>query len=174
MATLDELLRPFAESIHAKAAALRTLRLTASQRARVRESISDDIKKCTNFITPEMSVAAHDEADPLGVDLSTRNWHDQPAFDAGREIFHFEHIVPVSALRTMCEVAESVDGTFSILRTRLRVAWILKREDLELTRLGYRSVRADPDSAYKHAKIELRKTDSNLTPTRDDTDSQVG
>lgn len=158
MVTLDDLLRPFAQSIHAKAVALRTLQVSASQRARLRESISDDIKKCTNFITPEVSVAAHDEAEPLGVDLSTKNWHDQPSFDAGREIFHFEHIVPVSALRAMCENTESPDDTLSVLRTRLRVAWILKREDLELTRLGYRSTRADPDAAYEHAKIKLRNT----------------
>jgi len=156
MVTLDDLLKLFAQSIHAKATALRTLELTASQRARLRESISDDIKKCTNFIPPEVSVAAHDEAQPLGVDLSTKNWHDQPSFDAGREIFHFEHIVPVSAIRTMCESAESADATFSVLRTKLRVAWILKREDLELTRLGYRSERADPDAAYEHAKINFR------------------
>jgi integrase/recombinase XerD len=82
-------------------------------------------------------------------------WHDQPSFDAGREIFHFEHVVPVSAVRTACCHQNSEGAVFAILKSRLRVAWILKSEDAELTRLGHRSNRPDPDAAYRNAGIRL-------------------
>lgn len=164
MATVDELLMPFARSIHIKASALKTLTLSSSQRARLLESMSDDIKKCTNFIEPEVSEAAQKEADRLRVDLRSQNWHDQPAFDAGREVFHFEHIIPVSAIRTMCYDQDSEAGTFEVLTRRLRVAWILKSEDAELTRLGHRSKRPDPAAAYLEAGIHL----TLKTPGRSD------
>lgn len=153
MATIDELLKPFAGSILCKVIALNELNLTSPQRARIRESISDDIKKCTNFIKPEVSQGAFRKAKIRHVDLYLKNWHDQPKFDARRELFHFEHIVPVSAIRELCENRKTKKAILEILKTRLRIAWILKREDQELTRLGYRSKR--PDSAYGEAGIKL-------------------
>jgi hypothetical protein len=155
MVTSDELLMTFARSISCKVAALNELDLTTSQRARTRESISDDIKKCTNFILPEVSRAAHDEAEHLGVDLFLKNWHDQSRFDPKRKIFHFEHVLPVSAIRDLCEDMKTEEAIYNLLRTRLRIAWILKSEDAKLTSLGFRSKRADPDSAYREAKIQL-------------------
>jgi hypothetical protein len=155
MATSDELLMIFARSISSKVAALSDLELTPGQRTRIRESISDDIKKCTNFILPEVSRAAREKAERLGIDLFSKNWHDQPSFDPKRRIFHFEHVLPVSAIRNRCEEIRTEEGIYGLLRIRLRVAWILKSEDVKLTGLGFRSKRSDPDEAYREAKIQL-------------------
>lgn len=154
-ATIPELLRPFARSIYAKASALKDLNLEKSQRARLLEAISDDIKKCTNFISPEVSRAALNEAARLTVDLRSKNWHNQRQFDPDRKMFHFEHILPVSAMRQACLDECSEASILDILKTRLRVAWILKTEDAKLTRLGYRSKRDDPDAVYSEVGIEL-------------------
>jgi hypothetical protein len=155
--TVDELLLPFAKSICVKTTAYKTLKgnLTASQRARMLEAISDDIKKCTNFVLPKVSRAACDEAARLGIDLCSKNWHDQPRFDRGRKIFHWEHFVPVADIRTKCIDSCSESEILEILKSRLCVVWILKSEDEELRRLGYRSIRPDPETAYREAKIEL-------------------
>lgn len=158
MATsLTRLLTPFAKSIHAKCEAHNdvSLELTVSQRARHRESISDDIKKCSNFVVPEVSEAALAVA--IDVDLYAKNWHDQHFFDPGRENFHFEHVVPVSAIRERCLEAASDQDVLRVLEQEIRVAWILKAEDAELTRLGFRSKRECPDEAYLRAKIRLVK-----------------
>ena len=160
MADRETLLRPFASSIHAKASALRQLELATRERARVLESISDDIKKCTNFVRADVSERALDRARPLDVDLRTATWHDQPRFDPGRRVFHLEHIVPVSTIRHACLEAPSDSAVLEILATSLRVAWILKEEDSVLTHLGYRSRRQDPEAAYREAKISLVPRDT--------------
>jgi hypothetical protein len=158
MVDLKALLTPFARSIHAKATALRNLDLSPQHRARLREAISDDIKKCTNFIVPELSTAAAQKAAALGIDLRGKCWHDQHKFDAGRRIFHFEHILPVSAVRKACLATTSASGVLNVLRGKLRVVWILKKEDARLTKLGYRTKRHDPEAAYRKAKISLLPT----------------
>lgn len=155
MVTLEELLTPFAKSIHIKVSALKELNFDSQQRARFLESISDDIKKCTNFIPPEVSRAAFERARNLGVELTNKCWHDQHKFDKGREIFHFEHINPVVIIREACLSAPSPSAILEILLTRLRIAWILKVEDHRLTTLGYRSNRRDAEAAYREANIEL-------------------
>jgi hypothetical protein len=151
----DDLLRPFAVSIQAKATAVRDLDFAANQRARVLESISDDIKKCTNFVVPRASKAAMKAAARRKINLCSKNWHDQPMFDPGRRAFHLEHFVPVSAIRNACLEERSEAGILKILRTRLQIVWILKTEDAKLTRLGYRSRRSDPEAAYRAAGIEI-------------------
>jgi hypothetical protein len=83
---------------------------------------------------------------------------DQPGFDRGQTIFHWEHVTPVSTIQKMCEQAKSEEAILGILKTHLRIAWILKREDDELRLLGYRSNRNDPDGTYRDAKIELLKS----------------
>lgn len=155
MTKIDHLLRPFACSIRAKVRALTQLELTNGQRARMLEAISDDIKKCTNFIVPKESQAAHKEAAQLGINLRSKNWHDQPQFDRGRKRFHLEHFVPVSAIRDACLRETSELKILKLLKSQLRVVWILKREDAKLTQLGYRSKRQNPDNAYRNAKILL-------------------
>jgi hypothetical protein len=157
MATTDELLRVFAESIHAKSRALNNLELNTNERNRISESISDDIKKCSNFLVPEASEAALKKAERLNIDLYSRNWHNQSKFDPGREVFHVEHVMPVAALRERCLSCRSPEGVLEVLTSTLRVAWILKSEDRALTRLGYRSKRPFPDAAYVEAGIKLIK-----------------
>jgi hypothetical protein len=149
-----ELLWPFAQSIHAKATAVHELELTIEQRARVLESISDDIKKCTNFVDPRVSIGAKKVADRRKIDLWSKNWHDQPAFDPGRQVFHLEHFIPVSTIREAC-LEQSAAGIREILSTRLQIVWILKTENAKLTKLGYRSRRPEPEAAYRAAGIEI-------------------
>lgn len=158
--TLRDLLLPFGVSVHAKATALRELHLTQMQQARLRESISDDIKKCSNFVVPEVSDEARGQALVLGIELHDMCWHDQGKFDANRSTFHFEHVRPVSTLRELCLVAASADATTEILLTNIRVAWILKSEDAKLSALGFRSKRPNPDDAYYAAGIVLHHRDS--------------
>jgi hypothetical protein len=159
MAKTNNIFKPFACSIRAKARALRENELTRSQRARLLESISDDIKKCTNFIAPEVSRAALKEATNIGIDLCLKSWHDQPRFDRGRKNFHLEHYIPVSDIRQECLDAKTELKILKTLKNRLRVVWILKSEDAKLTQLGFRSKRRDPKIAYRNAGIELvRKT----------------
>jgi hypothetical protein len=155
---LRELLRPFATSIHVKATALGQFEtkgiLTRRQRARFLESIADDIKKCTNLLTPRASKAAAACAKLLGIELLDMHWHNQCRFDRGRVIFHWEHMVPVKAIRDRCRAANSQEEVLEILATQICVVWILKRT-LNLNRLGYRIHRDDPAAAYRHAGIEL-------------------
>lgn len=155
MSRLVQLLHPFAQSIFAKAQALQDLSPTRFERSRIQESISDDIKKCSNFTEREVSERAREVADRIGVDLFSQSWHDQHKFDRGRAIFHFEHVEPVNVIRAACMEADSVNDVSAILHTRMRVAWILKSEDANLTKLGYRSRRADPSAAYLAAQIRL-------------------
>jgi len=148
-------LAAFAKSIFAKAEVLSRSTLPATYRARVREAVSDDLKKVSNLAIPEVSRAALLEARRLGINLFEKTWHDQPSFDEGREVFHLEHVRPVSALREECLLAASVAEVLEVLATKIRVAWILKSEDVGLTSRGYRSNRPDPDQAYRAAEIEL-------------------
>jgi hypothetical protein len=162
MAVIDQLLQLFARAIISKVNALTCLELSPNQRRRLRASITAEIRTCGGLIfpdvrSPEVSKAAQEEAERIGVRICTMNWHDQTAFDSGRKTFHLEHVNPVSCIQEMCELAKSEEAILDILKTRLRIAWILKREDKELTRLGYRSKRVDPDGAYRDTKIVLLK-----------------
>jgi hypothetical protein len=162
MVIVDELLQLFARSVFAKVGALRLLDLTRNQRKRLKSSITAEIRACGGLLypevlTPEVSEAALWEAERIGVDIRVHTWHSQSLFDAGRKLFHWEHVDPIACIREACERSESEEAILTILKTRLRIAWILKREDRELTQLGFRSKRPDPDSAYRAAKIVLIK-----------------
>jgi hypothetical protein len=162
MAVVDQLLHLFARSIFAKARALSSLELTRNQRKRLRASITAEIRACGGLLfpevlAPEVSEAALQEAERLGVKICEQTWHSQSSFDAGRKVFHWEHVDPISCIQEACEAAGSEEGVLETLRTRLRIAWILKREDRELTRLRFRSKRPDPERAYRAANIVLVK-----------------
>lgn len=162
MAVVDQLLQLFARSIFAKVSALRSLELTRNQHKRLRSSITAEIRACGGLLypevlAPEVSEAALREAERIGVDICTHTWHSQSSFDAGRKVFHWEHVDPISCIQEACEGAECEEAVLEILKTRLRIAWILKQEDRELTRLGFRSNRPDPEGAYRAAKIVLVK-----------------
>ena len=162
MAVIDQLIELFARSIFAKTRALKAYGpdLSKNQRKRLYDSIVADIRNCGGLLFPdvrpvEVSKAAQQKADGLRppVRLCDETWHTQPRFDPGRKIFHWEHVTTISSIRKMCEEAESEEKIRNILRTRFRIAWILKREDQELKDRGYQSER--PDDAYHRAKIEL-------------------
>ena len=154
----DDLARPFARAIDAKRQLLH-LALSPRQRAAVLASMSVDIRKYCDvasprFLVPRVSAASAAAASRLGVDLCQQVWQDQHAFDPGRTVFHLEHVVPVQSLRTSCLSAADVDGVLRVLQAA-QVAWILKSEDRELTRLGFRARRSSPEQAYEAAGIEL-------------------
>src|SRR5262249_38012358 len=125
-------------------------------------SITAEIRTCGGLLypevlAPEVSEAALQEAERLGVNIWAQTWHSQSSFDAGRRVFHWEHVAPISSIQEACEGAGCEEAVLEILKARLRIAWILKREDRELTRLGLRSNRPDPEGAYRAAKIVLVK-----------------
>jgi hypothetical protein len=149
---------PFASSIWAKAEALRTLRdLPRPLEQRLKESISDDLKKATNFQRHYCSHAAERVAAALSrpVDLREQTWHDQGTFDPNRRLFVVEHKVTIASLRDLCRGAPDVANVLDILVDKFVVVWVLREEDDRLTRLGYRTKRPDPDAAYREAEIHL-------------------
>jgi hypothetical protein len=159
--SLAEIARPFARGFIAKRPLADDPRLSKTQKARVKESLSDDLKKLCDVLiptlrVPEVSVAAQRRADELGVDLCQQTWHGQKAFDPlGRGTFHLEHVVPIVALREAWMTATTVEEMISEIDHRLRVAWILKTEDVLLRRAGYQKNRPDPDAAYAQVGISL-------------------
>lgn len=94
----------FAEAIRVKGNALSRTELTKKQAARLRESMLDDLKKCSDVTIPaaravRVSAAAAAEATRRGIDLLAQTWHTQPRFDPGRAAFHWEHTTPLGAPR---------------------------------------------------------------------------
>jgi hypothetical protein len=165
MAVFHQLLQLYAHSIFSKTNALARLELSPNQRKRLRASITADIRTCGLLIypevkLPEVSEAAQREAERIGIRICDMTWYNQTAFDKGRKVFHWEHVNPISCIQKSCEEAKSEEEIVDILMRQLRIAWILKREDAELTRLGYRSKREDGDSAYRDAKIVLPKIEA--------------
>jgi hypothetical protein len=162
VAVFDQLLQLLARSIFEKAHALNSLELTSNQRKRLRASITFEIRTAglllyPEVLTPEVSEAARREAERIGVDLYTHTWRSQSSFDRGRKVFHWEHVDPISCIQKACVRAGDAEAVRSLLQARLRIAWILKREDRFLTQLGFRSNRPDPEAAYRAAKIVLVK-----------------
>ena len=98
--TKRALLKPFATAIHAKVEGLGVIAAHSgaahrAHRTRMLESISDDIKKASNFIPHPQSVRAHNHEKARGINLAEKTWHHQNAFDKGRETFLVEHKVPM-------------------------------------------------------------------------------
>lgn len=151
MSKLEKLLEPFSQSIFSKKEAIATLDLEKKEKARFLESISDDIKKCSNFVPPEVSEKANDKASKCKFDLFKMNWHDMKSAD--RKTFHFEHVNTVSSIRAKCLEANSSGDVLIILLKRIRIAWILKEEDKRLIENKFRTNR--PDDAYEKVGIKL-------------------
>jgi hypothetical protein len=154
-AEVRTLMAPFAAAIFAKAEALRTLELKQAHRSRLSESISEDIKKASNLHPHKMSKGAWQKSRVLEnpVNLAEMTWHEQHEFDPGRALFIVEHRATVSSLKQKCIEAVNLEGVLDVLEKEIDVVWILREEDEELTRLGYRSKR--PASAYEEARIEI-------------------
>ena len=104
-----------------------------------------------------VSIAAQREADrrKLGK-LSDYTWYQQTTkmADKGRKTFHWDHFVTIKEMRKALLNLDppTEDGARAILR-RASVAWILKREDRKLNKLGFRADRPNPHAAYRKARI---------------------
>ena len=151
----DDIMIPFASSIFAKVKYLNEKTLSSFEHQRILESISEDIKKCTNFIAPLTSEAAKNKALSMNIRLNEMTWHNQPKYDKGRQIFHFEHLVPVSCIRKMCLNCISETEVLEILNTIPKTIWILKSEDRKLTMNGFRSKRENPEEVYNQLGIQI-------------------
>lgn len=112
----DRAILAFATAIHAKAIVARDAQVASLHRKRLLEAISGDIRKCTDYIRPHVSHAASAEARKLGMDLLIMKWQDQPKFDRGRSVFHFEHMVPVKTIREKYLACQSADEVFDVLQ----------------------------------------------------------
>ncbi len=90
---MEKILSIFAESIYCKVEGIRRLGpdVPDKQIKRLLESISDDIRKCTDLIPVHVSLAAKSKAEKLKphIDLFRETWHSQPRFDKRRRIFQF-------------------------------------------------------------------------------------
>ncbi|GAA0989536.1 hypothetical protein ENKNEFLB_03598 [Nocardioides aquaticus] len=151
---------PFVRGLADKAQAIKVSDLTKHQRARLRESMTVDIRKLGDLCVPDarcpmLSEQAARTAEERGIDLREQTWQTQTKFDPGRLIFHYEHYVPVTNIVTAVLRCSGSMEVLNTLHERLQVAWILKTEDRELTRLGYKQHRDDPAGAYAEAAISL-------------------
>lgn len=157
--TFDALVEPFAVAILAKTTALKTLALTKSQASHVRNSIAFDFRKCGDVLIPvylkcEISRAACETATAMGVDLRQQLWAS-PFIKANREIFKLDHVETIGTMTAAAMEVTAPGEMIKLVRRQYRVAWILKTENNELDRLGYRTRRSDSARAYREAGIEL-------------------
>jgi hypothetical protein len=128
---------------------------------------------------PFISEGAIAEATERGFveQLPIARWDDQPRFDAGREVFHFEHVFTGE----MCwRAIEKMHGRIdsgsleALLRENYAVAWILKEEDGRLPRSTRGTTLHDALAMYAERGVKLvrdgqhaseRKADLGATPS---------
>lgn len=159
MSDREALVQAFAEGMVPKVEWLRRGTGTRGQVSAVRASLTQEIRKLCDALAPEylrpaVSQRAAAAAQAIGVILCEQTWHTQTRFDPGRRIFHLEHVVPVEAVRAGATAATNAEDIVRVLHG-IKIAWILKEEDAELKRLGYRIRRPDPAAAYAEAGIVL-------------------
>lgn len=125
------------------------------------------------YVVPGVSRAAQERADELELgDLTRFHWKHQRGRmkDPMREIFHWEHVVPVSdTVEALLALDDPMPSTIVPILMRAEIAWILKSEDKALRRRG----RADPRAAYVAAGIELLAWSQNPRETEDPAQSPV-
>jgi hypothetical protein len=117
---------------------------------------------CRNMedvVPRNVSVKAAARGRELGVqDLRKFHFDHGGKIPGGRKksMLHWEHWMPVAEMKK--ELLELVNPTPEECRkvlSKARICWILKGENDELDRRGFKSVRPDPESAYKIAGIEF-------------------
>ena len=114
------------------------------------------------FASPEVSIRAAEEATAQGLpDLRTFTWKDQVGRmgDIGREVFHWEHVLPVAELkrRLLDSDTRSLEDVRKILAS-VDIAWILKSEDACLTSNGFSHRRpGNPWEAYSKAGVAIQR-----------------
>jgi hypothetical protein len=108
-----------------------------------------------------VSRAAQREADrrKLGK-LGDYTWYQQTTKmrDKGRKVFHWDRFMTVKEMRNALLNLDrpTVQHVRAILR-RASAAWILKKEDRKLNKLGFRADRRNPRAAYRKARIQLSR-----------------
>ena len=107
-----------------------------------------------------VSKAALKKAKELGIDLYSMTWLNQNKFDPKRKIFHYEHCNPIKELRSA--VLDTDESTQKILKRDI-VCWILKSENKELDKHGYREKRPGGwQKCYKECGIKFVKNKKNI------------
>jgi len=117
---------------------------------------------CRNMedvVPRNVSVKAAARGRELGVrDLRKFHFDHGGKIPGGRKksLLHWEHWMPVAEMKR--ELLELVNPTPEECRkvlSKSRICWIMKDENDELDRRGFKSVRPDPEGAYKIAGIEF-------------------
>ena len=137
----------------------------------LRSSLTWPIRYLERFVThARVSVKAQEAAGAM--DLSQCKWNQQPSLldDPERELFHYEHMYPVSQMREkLIELSDpgrevSEDQIIKEIESELDkfdIAWVLKEEDNKLNEMGYQSKRPpNPLDAYREAGIVLLPQDN--------------
>jgi hypothetical protein len=152
---INEIRNAFSRSIFEKVKLLKNNQLDKKQEARIKEAISDDLRKFTDLLEPNISKKAFNESENNKIDLHKMGWHDQSKFDPGRSIFHYEHFMTVNDIRELCVHSDSAEEIDQKIKINARIIWILKSENDLLDQLGYKKHRDDPYKAYNEAGIEI-------------------
>ena len=123
-----------------------------------------------SFSRPLASKKAFDYFyEKTGQDIRDFGWDDTvkdkngQRFLVRKDCMH-EHMIPSSMIEKML-MKEFKQGTLTIEKvkdiiSKQRICWILREEDEELDRRGYRSYRANPMDAYMDVGIELYDEDT--------------
>lgn len=100
------------------------------------------------------------KAKELGIDLYSTTWLNQSKVDPKRKIFHYEHCNTISEL---CSAVLDTDEDIRDILKRDIVCWILKEEDKELNKHGYKSKRPGGwKKCYKECGIMYMKNTKEL------------
>jgi hypothetical protein len=108
----------------------------------------------------KVSEAAQNEANRLGLGpLSEFKWEQQTKKsgmnDKNRKVFHWEHYYPVEQIiKELCAFEKlKADDIFKVI-SKTKIVWILKEENKRLDKIA-KSIRPDPELAYKEAGIKI-------------------
>jgi hypothetical protein len=161
----------FANAISALCLELINSKPSIRERRILNSTISDILKKIGDLHPSGASVAAYNKFQEISKkypedisiagDIRNLTWQQQPKYDDGRKIFHREHMIPISSLRQKCIEGPEVETVLQIIQKEIKIVWILKTEDSELSKNGHRHKRPDPKGAYKKAGITLMKPENN-------------
>jgi len=117
---------------------------------------------CNLIVVKQISRKARERMKEMKLDplqLHRLKWSNQSEIDPGpkkNSIFCNEH--PYSVRRLCLDTTELQPLDIETVRKhvqKMKDVWVLRTEDIDLTKLGYRSRGANWPECYKDAKIEL-------------------
>lgn len=121
-------------------------------RQHLRRMISVTIRNLTDH--PEfgtsMSQAAKELADSKSIPLHELTYDKQTRWDPGRQLFAYEHMVPVKSL--MYAVIADPSKTAEVLQSA-KIVWVTRTENQKLNDLSFAHNRPDPVNCYEQAGI---------------------